>query len=112
MVLGHVQGMSRVPPDHPEGGRGKELYSRGLWWRATPGPQTTNPKANAEHRLGEELRQDLCILGRHDLIGDYDVNGLTVGADEIWDFVNIRMHPVGLRTQRPVELALQTLART
>jgi hypothetical protein len=51
-------------------------------------------------------------LGRHDLIGDYDVNGLTVGADEIWDFVNIRMHPVGLRTQRPVELALQTLART
>ena len=25
-VPGHVQGMSLVPPDHPEGGRGKELY--------------------------------------------------------------------------------------
>jgi hypothetical protein len=30
MVLGHVQGMSRVPPDHPEGGAEGELYSEGL----------------------------------------------------------------------------------
>src|SRR5208337_4377411 len=32
MVLGHVQGLSRVPPDHPEGGAGGELYSEDLWW--------------------------------------------------------------------------------
>jgi len=31
MGIGHVQGMSRVPPDHPEGGAGGELYSGGLW---------------------------------------------------------------------------------
>jgi hypothetical protein len=30
MVLAHVQGMSRVPPDHPEGGKEGELYSEGL----------------------------------------------------------------------------------
>ena len=31
MGIGHVQGMSRVPPDHPEGGAGVELDSGGLW---------------------------------------------------------------------------------
>ena len=30
MVPGHVQGLSRVPPDHPERGAGGELYSEGL----------------------------------------------------------------------------------
>jgi len=31
MGIGHVQGMSRVLPDRPEGGAGGELYSEGLW---------------------------------------------------------------------------------
>ena len=31
MVPGHVQGLSRVPPDHPEGSPGGRVYSRGLW---------------------------------------------------------------------------------
>src|SRR5208282_946595 len=31
MVPGYVQGLSRVPPDQPEGGEGGELYSQGLW---------------------------------------------------------------------------------
>ena len=31
MGIGHVQGGTRVPPDHPEGGAGDELYSGGLW---------------------------------------------------------------------------------
>ena len=31
MGIGHVQGMSRVPPDHPEEGAEGELYSEGLW---------------------------------------------------------------------------------
>ena len=31
MVLGHVQALSRVPPDHLQGGAGGELYSYGLW---------------------------------------------------------------------------------
>jgi len=30
MVPGHVQGLSRVPPDHPEGAAEGELYSKGL----------------------------------------------------------------------------------
>jgi hypothetical protein len=30
MVLAHVQGMSRVPPDHPEGGAEGVFYSQGL----------------------------------------------------------------------------------
>ena len=33
MVPGHVQGLSRVPPDHPEGAAEGELYSEGLWGR-------------------------------------------------------------------------------
>ena len=31
MGIGHVQGLSRVPPDHPEADAGGELYSEGLW---------------------------------------------------------------------------------
>jgi hypothetical protein len=31
MVPGYVQGMSRVPPDQPEGGVGGELYLEDLW---------------------------------------------------------------------------------
>jgi hypothetical protein len=31
MGIGHVQGLSRVPPDHPEEGAGGELYAKGLW---------------------------------------------------------------------------------
>jgi hypothetical protein len=31
MVPGHVQGMSRVPPDHPKEGAGGELDSEALW---------------------------------------------------------------------------------
>ena len=31
MVIGYVQGLSRVPPGHPEGGAGGELYSVCLW---------------------------------------------------------------------------------
>src|ERR1017187_9070369 len=31
MGIGHVQGRSRVPPDHPKGGAGGELYSKDLW---------------------------------------------------------------------------------
>jgi hypothetical protein len=31
MGIGHVQGLSRVPPDHPEGAAGGEFYSKGLW---------------------------------------------------------------------------------
>jgi hypothetical protein len=34
MVPGHVQGLSRVPPERPERGAGEELYSGGLWGRA------------------------------------------------------------------------------
>jgi hypothetical protein len=34
MVPGYVQGMSRVPPDHPERGAVEELYSGGLWGKA------------------------------------------------------------------------------
>ena len=30
MGIGHVQGSSRVPPDHPEGGLSVGLYSEGL----------------------------------------------------------------------------------
>src|ERR1035441_4850447 len=31
MVPGYVQGGTRPPPDHPQGGPGGELYSEGLW---------------------------------------------------------------------------------
>ena len=31
MVPGHVQGLSRMPPDHPEGAAGGGLYSEDLW---------------------------------------------------------------------------------
>ncbi len=31
MGIGHLQGLSRVPPDHPEGGAGAELYPESLW---------------------------------------------------------------------------------
>jgi len=34
MGPGYVQGMSRPPPDHPEGGGREELYSGGLWGEA------------------------------------------------------------------------------
>ncbi len=34
MVPGHVQGLSRVPPDHPGGGARGELYSGGLWGKS------------------------------------------------------------------------------
>jgi len=37
MGIGLVQGKSRVPPDHPEGGTGEELYSGGLWCQDAPG---------------------------------------------------------------------------
>jgi hypothetical protein len=48
MVPGHVQGLSRVPPDHHEGGAGGELDSEGLWWRQN----IQHPTSNIE-RLGE-----------------------------------------------------------
>jgi hypothetical protein len=31
MGIGHVQGLSRVRPDHSEEGAGEELYLEGLW---------------------------------------------------------------------------------
>jgi hypothetical protein len=42
MVPGHVQGLSRKPPDHPEGGVGGELDSDGLW--GTPKVQSLESK--------------------------------------------------------------------
>jgi hypothetical protein len=47
MVPGHVQGLSRVPPDRPEGGAGGELDSDGLWW--TPGSE--GRRQNEECRM-------------------------------------------------------------
>lgn len=41
MVLGLVQGLSKVPPDHPEGGSGVELYSGGVW--GTPNFEPRGP---------------------------------------------------------------------
>jgi hypothetical protein len=45
MVPGHVQGLSRVPPDHAEGGAGGELDSGGLWWT----PNIQHPTSNIQH---------------------------------------------------------------
>ena len=45
MVPGHVQGLSRVPPDHPEGGAGGELYSEGLWTIRNFEPRTLKGRA-------------------------------------------------------------------
>jgi hypothetical protein len=41
MVPGLVQGLSRVPPDHPGGGGGGGLYSGGLWGK----PEVQSPKS-------------------------------------------------------------------
>jgi hypothetical protein len=38
MVIGHVQGMSGVPPVQPEGGGKGEMNSGGLWWAANIEP--------------------------------------------------------------------------
>ena len=42
MVPEHVQSLSRVPPDQPEGGEGRELDSGGLW--GTPEVQSLKSK--------------------------------------------------------------------
>jgi hypothetical protein len=47
MVPDHVQGLTRVPPDHREGGQGGELYSGGLWWA----PNIQYPTTNIQHPM-------------------------------------------------------------
>jgi hypothetical protein len=42
MGIGQVQGDTRVPPDHPEGGARDELYSKGLWETPNFEPRTSN----------------------------------------------------------------------
>ena len=42
MGIGHVQGLSRVRPDHSEEGAGEELYSEGLWSIRNLEPRTLN----------------------------------------------------------------------
>jgi len=42
MVPGYVQGMSRVPPDHAEGGGGGRLYLERLWKTLNSEPRTSN----------------------------------------------------------------------
>ena len=42
MVPGHVQGLSRMPPDHDEGSGAEELYSEGLWQIRNFEPRTLN----------------------------------------------------------------------
>jgi hypothetical protein len=69
MVPGHVQGLSRVPPDHPEEGAEGELYSEGLWWKPEVQSLKSRVKSpRAETRFGagdrgEGRRQNEGALG-------------------------------------------------
>jgi hypothetical protein len=60
MVPGYVQGLSGVPPDHPEGGAGGELYSEGLWWTQNIQHPTSNgpakPPKTTPGRMQSEWR--------------------------------------------------------
>jgi len=56
MGIGHVQGRSRVPPDHPEGGAGGELYSEGLWWAAARSKTDANPGKARPYRTSSGAR--------------------------------------------------------
>jgi hypothetical protein len=56
MGPGYVQGLSRAPPDHPEGGAGGELYSGGLWSTRNIEPRT--PNLESDYVLNERRMRE------------------------------------------------------
>src|ERR1035437_999430 len=58
MVPGCVQGMSRVPPDQPEGGGRGRLYLERLWKTLNLEPRTLNLEQRDKATRGECRRKN------------------------------------------------------